>query len=44
MAEIWSDIDSVESKITPRLRAVEVGEIETFEGMSRIGLESLDSC
>ena len=44
MADMWSDIDSVESKMTPRLRAVEVGVIETFEGIARIGLGSLDSC
>ena len=41
---MWSDIDSVESKMTPRLRAVEVGVIDTFEGIARIGLDSLDSC
>src|SRR5664279_3848952 len=44
MADMWSDIDRVESKMTPRLRAVEVGVIETFEGIARIGLDSLDSC
>src|SRR5664279_4211918 len=38
----WSDIDRVESKMTPRLRAVEVGVIEMFEGIARIGLDSLD--
>src|SRR5664279_3547387 len=42
MADMWSDIDRVESKMTPRLRAVEVGVIETFEGIARIGLDSLD--
>jgi hypothetical protein len=33
MAEICSDIDKVESKITPRLRADETGEIDTSDGM-----------
>ena len=35
--EMWSDIDRVESKITPRLRAEEVGVIMALDGMRRLG-------
>jgi len=40
--EIRSDIERVESKITPRLRADLAGVIVTFEGI-REGSEILDS-
>jgi len=41
--EIWSVIERVESKITPRLRADLAGIIVTFEGIRRKGSETLDT-
>jgi len=41
--EMWSDIESVESKIMPRLRADWAGVIVTLEGNRREGSEILDS-
>jgi len=35
--EIWSDMESVESKIMPRLRADLAGVIVTLEGIRREG-------
>ena len=36
-------MDSVESKITPRLRAESAGVMVTFDGMSKVGSEILES-
>jgi len=41
--EIWSDIESVESKIMPRLRADWAGVIVTLEGIRSEGSEIWDS-
>ena len=41
--EMWSDIESVESKMTPRLRAEEVGVMMTLDGMRRLGSDILGS-
>jgi len=42
--EMWSDIEKVESKMTPRLRAEEVGVMMALDGMRRLGSEILGSC
>jgi len=42
--EIWSDMMSDESKMTPRLRAESDGLIVTLKGMWRVALDTLDSC
>ena len=37
--EMWSDIESVESKIAPRLYAEEVGAMMALDGMIRLRWE-----
>ena len=39
--DMSSDIDSVESRITTRLHAEEVGAILKLDGMRRLGLDIL---
>jgi len=42
--EIWSDMVSDESNMTPRLRAESDGLIVTLESMWRVASETLESC
>ena len=43
-AEMCLDMERVESKITPRLRAVSVRVTDKLEGIERQGLDSSESC